>query len=480
MSARAVFRDERGASLILALTFLTFMSVFCVSILAFTSVGATTTRAVANETAERYAADAGMEFAIGNLAADSSKCASSGPTYPWPTINVNDRFVRYECTYVRGGEQSDNPFIGEYALQTTVAGISVSSSSRSPLTFNVDGSVHSEGSVSTQSTRKINIDGDLTLSGSCPSSTTYTVTGVCTANEDLPGLTGSGGLVIPNTTAPASQNYGSSCTILYPGRYGRGGRAMSSSFFSASRDYYFASGSYYFNNVTMRLQGRTVFGGAQGASETKHLTSTPCADDVIAKQRLPSFTASGTGVSFLLDGSSTMRVQGANTKVELFSRVPGGSDAGSVAGVGVIAYPNDDFRLGGGSYSGSSVRDPSTVFSITSKAADAVLHGFAFMPSAGAAVSVISNSQANGAPLFAGGARLSRIALGSDSDANTTMNIASWGGTEASPRVVTLRSTACATATNPCTASENPTTITATATFEPDSSTPVISEWRVT
>jgi len=80
---------------------------------------------------------------------------------------------------------------------------------------------------------------------------------------------------------------------------------------------------------------------------------------------------------------------------------------------------------------------------------------------------VVSNDEADGAPVFYGGIQVARITITSDSTAGATMRVAA----ATNPRTVVLTSTSAGLA------GAAPTTVTATVRLSP---VPRVSSWRVT
>lgn len=465
MSVRRILRTEDGASLVLALAFVTFMGVFSVAILSFTGVGATTTTVVAAKTDQLYAADAGMEYGIANLEADPAACASSATATTWPSTTVNGKTVTYSCSYVSGGVGlTGSPLLGEYGtIVTGAAGISYSNTKSTAVTFSYGGSVHDAGALTfgTPASQTMPIDGNLTVASTCPTANvTYTSPGACTvaATPAPPTLS----VYVPSATAAAATTSGT-CTTLYPGKYGTGGRAIPS--FSAGSQYYLASGVYYINGGTLTLNG-TVFGGEQAASETKALSAlTPCrASD-------PAGTGySGTGVAFVFGGTAKLVVSNASAHVELFARVPGGNDAGATPGLGMWASTSSGSVLAGGTYVSST--SPAGIVTLSHEDLEFVAHGLTYVSSAGTQTNVLGNAEAGGSAVFAGGLVTSSLAITVNKvDDGKTMAVSGTGGWTNTPRTVTLTSTAAGTA------GAAPTTV--TATVIPDG-TLSVTTWRVT
>ena len=381
-------RDERGASLVLALAFITFMGVFSVAILAFTGVGSTTTGIVDARTDQRYAADAGMEHGIANLVADDFACRLPSSTHTWPMTSVNAHDVTYACA-------APSALLGEYGTVITGAGgISLSRANASKMTVQYQASLHTAGPITfgEPAEQTFRVDGNLTVAGTCPVPNVTTVGPYSCALSSLPSLP-EVDVYVP-TTAAAPPTVSGGCTTLYPGRYGTGGLAIPA--FDRRDSYYLASGVYYVNGGPMTLQG-TVFGGARDAAVTQAMTgSAPCrASD-------PTGTGySGSGVTFVLGGTGSLRVQNAGSRVELFARVPGGLDAGATPGVAVWAGTGSSVIDGSGPY--ESTADPAPIFSTDSGALDLVVHGAVVVPAAGTQLFVHDNAEAGGSVVLPGG-----------------------------------------------------------------------------
>jgi len=463
MNARRILEDQRGASLVLALAFLAFMGVFSVSILAFTGVGSTTTTIVAARADQRYAADGGIEYGIANLVADTTKCARSG-SYAWPATTVNGRAVTYACTWVSGGTALvGSPLLGDYGtIITGSSGVAITGSATpANLAFQYRGSVHSAGPLSFvgPSTQSMGVDGNLTVAGACPTTNvTIDPRGACASGAAVPALPALGVYVPSAKAAPPSVTGG--CTTLTPGRYGTGGRATPT--FSPTGQYYFASGVYYILDDTMTLQG-TVFGGAKAASETQATTTvSPC------RTSDPATGYSGSGVSFVLGGTGALRVAGATSHVELYSRVPGGLDAGATPGIAVWAGTGASVLAGSGAYVGTS--NPASIVATTGAGMNLIVHGLAYVPTSDTSTYVLNNPDAGGASVFMGGLVTSalQVIVGAGDD-NRVMTVAGGGGFTSAPRVVTLSATATGTAGAAST--------TISATVRPDSA-PLVSDWR--
>jgi hypothetical protein len=254
---------------------------------------------------------------------------------------------------------------------------------------------------------------------------------------------------IPKGNAPSSRTYGSTCTIYYPGKYTSGPS------FTADRSYYLASGTFYFHQAgTITLRG-TVFGGAPG-SDTKALAATPCADDAIATQLNAAYTPSGSGVTVVLGGSSVLSTAATGTTlVELFSRVPGGADAGATPGVAVWARASSSGVPG---YSGSNATTPL----VTQGASNTVVvHGAVSLPDKAASVAALANAGATAGSRaqLAGGAVFSRLSIVPNGSSDGAVIAKGTGG---NPGIAATDRRILVTATAASLSSGSPTTIRAT------------------
>ena len=455
MSARSALRDENGASLVIALAFVTFMGVFSVAILAFTGVGATTTSIVDARSAQRYAADAGMEHGIANLVADASACRLPGSTRTWPSLTVNAHAVTYSCA-------APPALLGPYGtIVTGTGGIEVSGVNGLKLGVRIQyvASLHAAGPITfgTPAMQSSFVNGDVTVAGTCPvANVTIAPAHSCSADASVPALSALS-VHVPTAAAAAPTTEGT-CTTLYPGRYGAGGLPIPS--FDRRKSYYLASGVYYLDGETMTLQG-SVFGGQPAPGESRSMTeSAPCrATDP------PDTGYSGSGVTFVLGGAGALRVQNADSRVELFARVPGGLDAGATPWLGVWAGRGSSVLDGGSSYADTTSPEP--IIATDSAATNVVVHGAVHVPTAGTSMLVHDNALAGGSPVFPGGLVTSRLQItAAKGDDGKTMTVAGSIPTRSPVLTATVPGLSGAP------------TVRASATIRPDG-TPLVSDWRV-
>ena len=180
MTIRRRLHDDRGASLILAMVFLTVLSLLSVSVVTLTGTGAkvaSTADAVLNQD---YSADAGMEAAIQALTADQTKCTSSSPTYTLPSTSqptINGVAVSYSCTYDSGG--ASGVTTGSSLLGGVYSAISTASTSNGNMGLWVDTTSGGSASVTLQINGGYHTGNDFHFD--VPSAETLTVNGQLTA-----------------------------------------------------------------------------------------------------------------------------------------------------------------------------------------------------------------------------------------------------------------------------------------------------------
>jgi len=502
MNTPRTFRGEQGASLVLALAFLTLFSVIAVSILSLTGVSVRNTGVTRSRVDQVYAADGGVEFGIQQLLDSTELCAQvSGAAAPVgePQV-INDKTVTVTCRTTNGGTTtvSGSPLLGGYVAVIGAGGITQSGDGWG--TSEIHGDLYSGGPVTPGAgvwgvPRQISVVGKLDLAAApCPP-TNVTATS-CTVVPNAPTVPAPQ-VVIPSSTAPAApangldlRGAGVDCTILYPGRY------PTAPVFAANRKYYLASGTYYFPSGTVTLQGQ-IFGGEPGEDLQRVTGASSCANwggyspDALAAAvapianwfpgGTPPFTynaaASGTGVTLVRGGNFQFRIEDAATKVELYTRVPapGGADNGA-APVTFWANNNATGTMGG-TY--SVVPANTEVFVTTDKDAEVVLHGLSYMPNSYANLREPFNTETTSPgkiSFFLGGVVAKRLSIVRIFDWTfPPVPLAGTGETSTvmEPRTTTIE----ATATGPGGA---PTTVEAVVYLPIDGSPPTIESWRKT
>ena len=96
-------RGEDGVSLIIAMAFLSFLSVLVVSLLSMTFSGVKTTTTVRENNSGLYGADGGADIGVQFLRANSSYCANTAAgTQSLPSQSVGGRTVSISCQALSG------------------------------------------------------------------------------------------------------------------------------------------------------------------------------------------------------------------------------------------------------------------------------------------------------------------------------------------------------------------------------------------
>jgi hypothetical protein len=353
----------------------------------------------------------------------------------------------------------------------------------------------------------IDVEGSLSVGGSsCPGAPQHVYpTGACTPNAPAPSV------AVPNVRIPAAAPhtrvdlrnlpapYNLDCIILYPGKY------TSPPTFDPSRKYYLASGTYYFASSSspagdVVLQGQIV-GGMPSAAEpwgdTQQVNGlTPCAsfpgytpDQVAALASTepslgsgPAYdaTKAGTGVTLVRGSSGKLRVTNANTRVELYTRVPGtatGSyDLGATPGVTFWANTTTTGTTGSpGAY--AVVPANSDVFTTSERFVDVVFHGLSYLANSNVNLTEPFNEEVGAGrgsvSFFLGGLAAKKLTVARfyEGDIKRVSLAGTGEATETfDPRTTTV------TATAQSTTGGAPTTV--TAVVNPDASPPSILSWR--
>ena len=414
---------ERGASLVLALMFVSCVGVLGASVLALTSVSFKTTQVVRSASRKLYAADGGADIAIQSLRADTSYCGQvSGTPQAMPSETIKGQTVSLACQTL-SGTAGGGSSPGGATYSVVVTGYPNPDGSSANLSTLISTSTGQDGDI-------VNLGGDVFNAGgfSFPSSgfnlavlhdlhelnasSPYCTSAKSASRQPIVSGSwtcdaGTAGtfpvapdpqptLKVTATSAPASWTSGSGssqCKVFFPGRY------TSAPSFSSGQNY-LASGAYYFNNVgNVTLQG-TVFGGAPG-SNTQVLAGAPCSNDAAAKAHLAGVNdmIGGSGVQLVVDGTSRLTINGtSNDNMEFFLRVPGDPASEGTAGVGLLAP-----RIAGTGYQKwNAGASPALTFAGGSNAANnVVFHGLVYEPTSGLSAPVLQNP--GGTAMFSGG-----------------------------------------------------------------------------
>ena len=438
MTAPRRGRGESGASLVLALAFITLVSVSVAGVLSLAGSSFQTARVTRERVDERYAADGGVEIGVRALRDDYAQCAATSATAAsLGTFTIDGRSVAITCQTLAGtsisvpGTPGTPGTPGNNALTVTDAATAVTVGSGTATdTINVAGPMFSAAAFTMSSSPKFAVAGTLSQRDPACTADQVTFAAKLTATPWTCVPAGTVGpdpnpsVVVPGGSQPATKTNGASCVILYPGKY------TSRPTFVTGTNYYLASGTYYFHNLnTVTLQGK-VFGGAPGTNTQAIGGVTPCATDAIARTKDATYTPAGSGVTIVLGGSSILQVSNnAANRVELFTRVPGGADAAATPGVGVWARASG---TGVSNYSGSSQTTPLITAGPSS---NVVIHGNVSLPDGGAKLAPLLNAAAAAGQRaqLAGGAVLARLEITSSTGADGAVIAAGTGGTPGTP-----------------------------------------------
>ena len=324
MAARPATHDEqdRGAALILSLVLIGVVSVVVVSLLALVVGNLRTTHVAQAQTKQRYSADAAIEQAIEALRNDRTLCDRPG-SQALQTLTVDGVEVQVDCTSASG----QAPGAGGWTIVTTdTTGNGLTTSG--PVT--VQGGVWSARLANTYPS--LAVQGGQVIEKSGGSSCTTDAnrpTGLTVApdppyryacrNEAVPVVDAALPASAPTAApAPTTEN---GCRVFRPGTY-----TVAPSF---ATDNLFVSGTYYFHNVApVRVPtGSVVIGGERPDEDRVNPGSSAC--EVVADKLVGGADAPGTGVKWILGGTSWLEVQ-AGAGVELHKRIGGTSAEGQM------------------------------------------------------------------------------------------------------------------------------------------------------
>lgn len=327
--------DDEGAILILALLFILVISLLTTSVLFRSTVGIKNVNVERGFVSKRYAAEAGLEYAIQQLRLRSNLCPSS------PTINgnrlqpsdllgsngntaqVNNPYpsVAISCTVTSNNDVGVNGY-GLITRDTSAAGLTVTGAAGEYL--KIDGPVFLGDLEDPLRFDVTNGDVIADQAGTCPTPASITLkvaapySLICTTDTPpdpvvtLPTVD----LTAQNQTAAKKWNK-NKCSAFAPGYYKK---------IDLNDNNYFASGVYYFEDVDLTLTAASLTGGAPSSDEAKTTSASCLRDDDSAASDIDVTGASGTGVKFILGGTSRLIADNPKGVVELFGR------KGTVAG----------------------------------------------------------------------------------------------------------------------------------------------------
>lgn len=468
-----------------------FISVTGIAVMSFTGVSAHNSAIERAKFNQLYAADGGIETGLQSLVSDSTnQYCQAVSTSTWQgvaTVTINGKPVAVTCRTTAGGTTTTSTTTGGpssllagYTLVLGTGGLTMGGNNQNGNTpFEVRGNIYSGALIDTKAAAPLTLkptgaapaDGNLDYALTCsplPPNVTITSPGKCTKVASAPSIT-QPTVVIPTALAPAQVSIGK-CNILYPGKY------TSDPAFNPSRDYYLASGTYYFEGTgDVNLKGN-IFGGAPGAETKQNTVVSPCATDADAATSNPSFDASkaGSGVTIILGGNATIRGQN-NTEVEFYSRMPnaGSPDAGTSRGLGVWALTANPPT----NYLAVTNSSP---FMTQDKTATIVVHGVTYLPKSLVNIREPINPDAPGAALFMGG--LDALGLTVDMQGNgRSSEVAEMAGsvqTTTQAATDTPRTTLICSTASPNPPGGSPTLIEAATLPDSPDATQLIQAWR--
>jgi Tfp pilus assembly protein PilX len=324
--------DERGATLVISLVFMVVFSIILAAV--FTNAGANfrNTTVVRNTQDKTYSADSAIDWALQRIRNDDTICPNThaGVVEMGGVPAFNGVTPTVTCEVLSGSVTGASGF-----AIVTVSDDTPSLLTEGPgTTKNVNGPVWSSGidddvdeiAVTNGDVYERN-DGAATCSSDDDQPAKLTINPFppyayhCDGSNSADDILAS----IPHAAPPESLasaspqsedgNGDDDCRVFSPGRY---------TSLDLADDNYFRSGVYFFDDVgTISVRGRQVVGGAADPDEVSTTLLTPCATDASV---ITSPAVSGTGVKFILGGSSKLEVRNPSGRIELFARHGGDPD----------------------------------------------------------------------------------------------------------------------------------------------------------
>jgi hypothetical protein len=314
---------DDGQALIVVLLFALVFSLILGALITNASTNLGNTVTVRGQEANVYAADSGIDWGLQTIRNDNTLCTGSPTTQTLtgvPTFNGQTPTVT--CEVVSGNATGANG----WAIITTDTSSpgSFSTAGPSPFPRTVNGPIFSAGIA--DDIENVHVNGghvyEQNIGSNC-SSPADQPSGIliaptppygyhCTTDPN-PGP--SVPHALPNSVPSIAPNPVTTggCTVFSPGKY-------TSTNYLPGKNNYFVSGVYYFVDVNIDVRKMQIVGGAKSSPSEQSLL-TPCASD-------PAGTV-GTGVRWILGGSSAINVRDPSGLIELFERVNGPASEGT-------------------------------------------------------------------------------------------------------------------------------------------------------
>ena len=189
-------RGEGGASLVLALAFLTLFGVSSVALLSLTGVSSRNSKIQRDQVNQLYAADGGIETGIETLRTDEADgtvntCKTIGETESLPATTINGKPVTVQCKTTKGGTTTElangggTALLKGYSAILGTGGLTVGGNTPNGapmVAFSLGGQVYSGGAITTVARAPVQIGGDLGYYAPCPPlppNVTLTAPAVC-------------------------------------------------------------------------------------------------------------------------------------------------------------------------------------------------------------------------------------------------------------------------------------------------------------
>lgn len=377
--------EDEGAILILVLLFILVIGLTAAAVVTQATASLSNTVVVRNKTAKVYTADSGVEAAIQRLRQDPTVCpmvgggpqviagldasAVPGPGLPEPTTPA----LTVTCETLSG---TSTGALG-FGIVTTDTSSSASFNISGSTAPRIDGPVYAgrwapsiAPGLSVTSGNALEAPGRCADDADKPSGLSVTVPFVYRCANQVGyasplalaqavphGLPDWAALPTRALAPMAPPTAG--CSIFLPGRY----VSPSLATLSLTRDNFFASGSYYFENLVIDVDasdsanvisgGRiSVVGGSPGPEDTVQNRTSGNPTQACSTDAIAGVAASQTGVTWILGSGSRIVVGSGDSQLELFSRT--GSTSGT-DGLSIVGVPAAAESIAGAQWKRSTV-----------------------------------------------------------------------------------------------------------------------------
>lgn len=331
-------RGDAGASLILALVFITVISAVLLPVAGLVTASLSSTSLTKERVNAFYASEGGAQYGVDAVRRDLTACNTTGAHKDYAPLSLNGLSVAVSCDYISGGGLGASTDALDYAVVVT----DLNTPATNLLTtgggsIGATGPVYLGRSTATNEVKSQLVigGGDLYVNGGagCPLPPDIEVTVAPTFNKyctsTSPSTLLAGTVIQPDTIpviAPSGSTLIGSCRVWYPGRYGA---ATADDLVNTSGDNYFASGPYRLDNAAIvgPQNGVRIYdkdAAASSGSACASVSDQDARDAATASGNASliaaAATISGVNAQMVLTGNTSLQLQGGEVRLSPRSR----------------------------------------------------------------------------------------------------------------------------------------------------------------